>query len=99
MRPGSMVFRLKQQRKSQRLELDSKVAIPQPVKWLGVVGEYRIDRGPGYRVYLAKDGPDLVILLGGGTKKRQSRDIERARALWSEYKARKATASRAKEKR
>ncbi|MGA7355319.1 MAG: type II toxin-antitoxin system RelE/ParE family toxin [Candidatus Cybelea sp.] len=69
------------------------------VKWLGVVGEYRIDWGPGYRVYLAKDGPDLVILLGGGTKKRQSRDIERARALWSEYKARKATASRAKEKR
>jgi putative addiction module killer protein len=69
------------------------------VKWLGVVGEYRIDWGPGYRIYLAKGGADLVILLGGGTKKRQSRDIERAKGLWSEYKARKGTASRSKEKR
>ena len=39
--------------------------------------EYRIDWGPGYRVYFGRDGEVLVILLTGGTKKRQQRDIER----------------------
>ncbi len=42
-----------------------------------------------YRVYFGKDGDTLIILLGGGTKKRQQRDIEAARALWREYKRRK----------
>jgi putative addiction module killer protein len=51
--------------------------------------EYRIDFGPGYRVYFGKDGERLVILLGGGQKKRQSRDIEAARAHWQDYKRRK----------
>lgn len=62
------------------------------VKWIGAVGEYRIDWGPGYRIYLAKDGDKLIILLGGGAKQRQQSDIERAKAMWSEYKARKAAA-------
>ncbi len=53
------------------------------------VSEYRIDFGPGYRVYFGKDGDTLIILLGGGTKKRQQRDIEAAQALWREYKQRK----------
>ena len=48
--------------------------------------EMRLDFGPGYRVYFGKDGERLVILLGGGTKKRQQADIEAARALWLEYK-------------
>ncbi len=39
------------------------------------VTEYKIDFGPGYRIYFGQDGGDLVILLAGGTKKRQSRDI------------------------
>jgi|SRR5687767_4258312 len=60
------------------------------VKWVGAIGEYRIDWGPGYRIYLSKDGDQLVILLGGGTKQRQHDDIEQARAMWAEYKARKA---------
>jgi putative addiction module killer protein len=51
--------------------------------------ECRIDFGPGYRVYFGKDGQDLVILLGGGTKKRQQRDIETAFARWQGYKQRK----------
>lgn len=51
--------------------------------------EYRIDFGPGYRVYFGKDGETLVILLGGGTKKRQQRDIGTAQALWKDYKRRK----------
>jgi len=52
--------------------------------------EIRVDYGPGYRVYCGRDGDTLVILLGGGTKKRQQGDIELARALWRDYKARKA---------
>jgi putative addiction module killer protein len=62
------------------------------VKWIGAVGEYRIDWGPGYRIYLAKDGDKLIILLGGGTKQRQHSDIERAKAMWAEYRTRKAAA-------
>jgi len=54
--------------------------------------EYRIDWGPGYRVYLGRDGSALVILLTGGTKQRQQRDIESAKALWAEYRRRKPRA-------
>lgn len=53
------------------------------------VMEYRIDYGPGYRVYFGKDGSHLVILLVGGTKKRQQRDIETAHIFWEDYKQRK----------
>ena len=53
------------------------------------VSEYRIDFGPGYRVYFGMDEDTLIILLGGGTKKRQQRDIEAARDLWRDYKQRK----------
>ncbi len=55
----------------------------------GGVLECRIDFGPGYRVYFGKDGDVLIILLGGGTKKRQQKDIENARIFWREYKLRK----------
>lgn len=54
----------------------------------GVI-EYRIDSGPGYRIYFGKDGERLVILLAGGTKKRQQRDIEVAQIRWDDYKQRK----------
>lgn len=53
------------------------------------VSEYRIDFGPGYRVYFGMDNQSLVILLIGGTKKRQGRDIEAAKTHWANYKARK----------
>ncbi len=43
------------------------------------VYEYRIDFGPGYRIYFGKDGDRLVILLAGGTKKRQDADISAAK--------------------
>jgi len=62
------------------------------VKWFAGIGEYVIDWGPGYRIYLAKDGEDLIVLFGGGTKRRQQADIDRAKALHAEYKARKAAA-------
>jgi putative addiction module killer protein len=51
--------------------------------------EYRIDFGPGYRIYFGKDGERLVILVGGGTKKRQQTDIREALRYWQEYKRRK----------
>ena len=68
-----------------RLELGNTSS----VKWFDGIGEYIIDWGPGYRVYLARDGDALIILFGGGTKPGQQRDIERAKELLAEYKARK----------
>lgn len=50
------------------------------------VFEYRIDFGPGYRVYFGQDGQTVVILLTGGTKKRQQRDIDEAHSYWRDYK-------------
>ena len=55
----------------------------------GGVHELRITHGPGYRVYFGRDGNTLVIVLGGGTKKRQSNDIKQAQGLWADYKKRK----------
>lgn len=51
--------------------------------------ERRIDYGPGYRIYFGRDGDRLVILLGGGTKKGQAKDIKNARSRWANYKMRK----------
>lgn len=59
------------------------------VKWFSGIGEIKIDWGPGYRVYLAKDGETLVLLFCGGTKKRQQAGIATALMLHDEYKARK----------
>jgi len=52
----------------------------------GGVNEYRIAFGPGYRFYFGRDGDQLIILLGGGSKKRQSKDILQAKAKWKTYK-------------
>lgn len=53
------------------------------------VFEYRIDFGPGYRIYFGKDGETLVILLAGGTKHLQRKDIEQAVRRWEDYRSRK----------
>jgi putative addiction module killer protein len=58
------------------------------------VSELRINRGPGYRIYFGWDSKVLVILLGGGTKRRQQSDIATALRHWREYKARKASEKR-----
>jgi putative addiction module killer protein len=55
----------------------------------GGVMEARLDWGPGYRLYVGRDGDELVILLAGGTKHRQQNDIAVAQARWREYKSRK----------
>ena len=51
--------------------------------------ELRIHFGPGYRVYFGRDGDALVILLGAGTKRRQSRDIEATQFRWNRYQQEK----------
>jgi putative addiction module killer protein len=56
------------------------------------VFEYKMDFGPGYRVYFGRSGRTLIILLAGGTKKRQQRDIEMAHARWADYKRRSRAA-------
>lgn len=53
------------------------------------VSELRIDTGPGYRVYYAVRGEEFILLLAGGDKSTQTRDIEKAHALWEEWKAEK----------
>ena len=55
----------------------------------GGVLEYRVDFGPGYRIYFGRDGDELVVLLAGGTKSRQQREIEAAQARWADYKRRR----------
>jgi putative addiction module killer protein len=66
------------------------------IKWFDGIGEYRIDWGAGYRIYLAQDGKQLIVLYGGGTKKSQQRDIERAKALHQEYQDRKKAEAKTK---
>lgn len=51
--------------------------------------EYRIDFGPGFRIYFGRDGDAWIILLVGGTKRRQQQDIEAAHGYWRDYKSRK----------
>jgi putative addiction module killer protein len=52
--------------------------------------ELRIDWGPGYRVYFARLGQVVVLLLCGGDKTTQQKDIDRAKAYFDDYKARSA---------
>ncbi len=52
------------------------------------VSELRVDYGPGYRVYFARSGFVVVLLLCGGTKKSQSKDIKIAKKYWTDYQRR-----------
>jgi len=54
------------------------------VKFFDGIGELRVDHGPGYRVYFARHGDRIVILLCGGTKKSQQRDIDAAKRMAKE---------------
>jgi putative addiction module killer protein len=51
----------------------------------GGVSEARLDFGPGYRVYFGRSGREVILLIVGGDKKTQKKDIKRARELWSRY--------------
>lgn len=59
---------------------------PGDVKFFGGIGELRIDYGPGYRVYFAQRGAALIILLAGGDKDSQDRDIAEAKRLMAQLK-------------
>ncbi|WP_446009447.1 type II toxin-antitoxin system RelE/ParE family toxin [Candidatus Electrothrix sp.] len=52
------------------------------------VSELRIDYGPGYRMYFGKSGAVVVLLLCGGTKQSQAKDIRKAHKYWVEYQRR-----------
>lgn len=51
----------------------------------GGVWEARLVFGPGYRIYFGKDSRSIIVLLLGGDKTSQSRDIRRARRFWTDY--------------
>ncbi|QTA88271.1 type II toxin-antitoxin system RelE/ParE family toxin [Desulfonema magnum] len=68
------------------------------IKWFAGIGEYKINWGPGYRIYLAQEGKRLIILFGGGVKKTQQRDVDRAKELYEEYKQRKKNTDKRKRK-
>ena len=87
---GSTALLGKLRPKSQWLRLAWKRAIYQVLNGLAVyIGEYRIDWGPGYRIYLSYDNKNQIVLFGGGTKKRQQADINEAKKLFKAYKRRK----------
>jgi putative addiction module killer protein len=70
------------------------------IKWFDGIGEYKIDWGPGLRIYLIIEGKQVIILLGGGTKNNQQSDIKKVQELYQEYKERKKQAkNESKEKR
>ncbi|WP_030128265.1 type II toxin-antitoxin system RelE/ParE family toxin [Pseudomonas sp. QTF5] len=59
------------------------------IKWFDGLGEYRINWGPGYRIYLVQEGKRLIILFGGGDKSTQKTDIKQAKTLIAEFRTRK----------
>ena len=54
----------------------------------GGVYELRIDYGPGYRVYFGQRGSQIILLLCGGTKRSQQKDIQLAHAYWQDFRSR-----------
>lgn len=56
------------------------------IKGSGGIWELRIDYGPGYRIYFGTQKTTIVVLLTGGNKKSQNRDITKAKQYWLEYK-------------
>ncbi|USX00303.1 type II toxin-antitoxin system RelE/ParE family toxin [Pseudomonas proteolytica] len=77
----SVQARLKVSTSLLRLEMGNTSNI----KWFDGMGEYRIDWGPGYRIYLVREGLRLIILFGGGDKSSQKKDIKTAKSLIRDY--------------
>lgn len=64
--------------------LDGNAGDAKPIG--GGLSELRLDFGPGYRVYFGQHGDALIILLAGGDKRSQDKDIKKAHALWAAWK-------------
>ena len=60
------------------------------VDWFRGIGECKLDFGAGWRIYLAKEGNEIIVLLGGSSKKHQQKEIDKAILLWENFKRRKA---------
>ena len=67
-----------------------ELGIHSRIKWFRGIGEYVLDWGPCYRIYLLLDGDRVIVLLAGGTKKSQQSDISQALDRYREFKARRA---------
>jgi putative addiction module killer protein len=65
------------------------------IKSLGGIFEYKLDYGPGYRIYFGREGDVLILLLGGGTKQSQSQDVLSANRSWADYKQRRKAGRKA----
>ena len=52
------------------------------------VGELKVDYGPGYRIYFGRIDSAIIVLLCGGDKKTQKKDIVKAKELWQDFKER-----------
>lgn len=56
-----------------------------PIKGVPGVYEFRIDFGPGYRIYYGMKGKKIILLLCGGDKGTQNKDIQKAKTFWEDY--------------
>lgn len=65
---------------------DGNFGTCKPIKGHNGIYEIVIDHGPGYRIYYGKEKSTIVILLTGGEKKTQSRDIKKAYRYWIDYR-------------
>jgi putative addiction module killer protein len=90
---ASWIMSLRDDRAKAKIALRvDRLALGNPgdVKPVGAgISETRIDYGPGYRVYYGKHGDSIILLLCGGTKNGQSRDIKKAKALFETWKTSK----------
>ncbi|AEP10052.1 type II toxin-antitoxin system RelE/ParE family toxin [Micavibrio aeruginosavorus] len=76
-------------------QLNMERGLPGDVKSLGGgLKEKRIQAGAGYRIYFYNDGQDIIILLGGSSKKDQQREIENAKSYLKDYKRQKNALSK-----
>lgn len=64
-------------------------------EWFGGISKFKLNVGAGWRIYFAKNGLEIVILLGGGSKRSQQKDIDRAVSFWNDYKQRKQSLAKA----
>jgi len=80
---GDRKARIAIQRRLDRIERDGHFGDRKAIE--SGVSELRIDLGPGYRVYYGQEGAALVLLLVGGDKSTQGRDMKKAIEYWQDY--------------